>query len=124
MQRLKKAYWIQFGIIAGIIFTFTFYGSLSGGNALLLLLPFFLSEIFLLHYQGKIPPEEIYYRKSCIFALLDMVSVLAFLSYICNFMFGIFAKEHYNVKGFPIVVILAYALLRKIFIYKNFSYEK
>ncbi len=79
-----------------------------------------LAELFLLNMQWNMPLEKIYYKKSCLFALLDLVSVIVFLSLlIINTFFSI----EWKIQGIAMVV-LAYTLVRKIYIYKNFSYEK
>lgn len=111
--------WLQWSVLLVFIAVGWFYNQ----DVLLLKILtgiFFISEIILLEFQRKIKPEEIRYRKSGWFALLDLLSIVAFLIYAVLF---IVFKERQTYPPF-FYGILAYTLIRKIYIYKNFTYEK
>lgn len=82
---------------------------------------FFFLEFGSLEAQRRENPKAVLYHKGCFFALLDLVSVLAFIV--------IFITHGYlAIKGQRIHFDLYYALflyiaLRKLYILKNYSYE-
>ena len=115
----KLACGFQFGvlitfIIVGLVF------SVDRSWIKILTYTFFFSEIFFLEAQRKIKPELIRYRKSGIFAIADLFAVMVFLIYAVLFIF----TSRYAVYPPFFFAILIYTLIRKIYIYKNFSYEK
>lgn len=84
---------------------------------------FFLLEIGVLETQRKELPEAMRYRKSGFFALIDVISVLLFLTSFVLYGVAFFSKNGIFYSCFN-PVILAYITVRKLYILKNYSYEK
>lgn len=122
-RRHRFVYWIQFLLLIAIV-SICNYGSAGSGLMLLLVLPFFISEFFLLHIQNKIKPEKIYYRKSCFFALVDLLAVFIFMVCLVNMLCSYFLQKELLLPEWLFPAVVIYTHLRKFYIYKNFSYEK
>lgn len=84
---------------------------------------FFLCEIGVFETQKKELPNAMRYRKSGIFALFDVISVLLFLSSFILYGIAFFGKNVIFYSSFS-PFILAYTVVRKYYILKNYSYEK
>lgn len=115
----SSAYYFQFLLLSAIILIVCFKISFP---VIWILGGFFISEIFILEESRRLGYEKIRYRKGCFFACIDLVAVTIFCGFFCAFVFQIF----YPIKINP-VFLHAWALYtfsRKIYIYKNFTYEK
>lgn len=83
---------------------------------------FYLLELAVLRFQGREPSQNVLYRKSCFFALLDLLTVLIFCcSTLADLFSWIWTFPSYN-PGWLIPLFL-YIAVRKIYIMKNYSYE-
>lgn len=85
---------------------------------------FFLLEIGVLETQRKELPEAMRYRKSGFFALIDVISVLFFLASLILYGIAFFAKKNGIFYSVFTPIILTYITVRKLYILKNYSYEK
>ncbi|WP_152909220.1 hypothetical protein [Chryseobacterium sp. Hurlbut01] len=88
-----------------------------------LLSVFFLLEIGVLETQRKENPEAVRYRKSGLFSLLDLLSVTLFL---INYISCGIDSFNGNIELNPLFLssILGYIIVRKLYITKNYSYDK
>lgn len=84
---------------------------------------FFLCEIGVLETQRKELPEAMRYRKSGLFSLIDVISVLFFLASFILYGVAFFDENVIFYSEFT-PIILAYITVRKLYILKNYSYEK
>lgn len=122
-RRHRFVYWVQFLLLVFIILGLNVERT-GSGLMLLLVLSFFLSEFFLLHIQNKIKPEKIYYRKSCFFAMVDLLAVFIFMVCLVNMLCNYFLQKELPLPEWLFPAVVIYTHLRKFYIYKNFSYEK
>lgn len=84
---------------------------------------FFFLEFGVLEAQRKENPNAVLYQKGCFFALLDIVSVTVFMIYFCIHVYlTITTEKSFYVQFYP--VLFLYIVLRKLYILKNYSYEK
>lgn len=84
----------------------------------------FFLEIFILEEQNKYKKEEIFYYKSGFFAALDIISILFFLLKFLTLFINLFTPVLFLENRYYLVTLLAYTLIRKIYIYKRYTYEK
>lgn len=83
---------------------------------------FCLLEIWLLRVQDHESEHVALYRKSCLFALVDTLSVLVFMSAVLADLFSwIWTFPSYNPAW--LIPLFLYIAVRKIYIMKNYSYE-
>ncbi|KFC19380.1 hypothetical protein [Chryseobacterium sp. FH1] len=123
-QSHKFSYWFQFLILIVNVFMFTFFGSFGSAITVLLWLPFFVSEIIILEKQRRTPREQIFYHKSCLFGFLDLGFALSFLTLFALQIYHIIVQTDFAVNQYFLITLFTYTLIRKIYIYKNYSYEK
>ncbi|WP_407402211.1 hypothetical protein [Chryseobacterium sp.] len=83
---------------------------------------FFLFEIGVLETQRKELPEAMRYRKSGIFALIDVLSVILFLIIFVLYGTAFFSEKSIFHSTFT-SILLTYTTVRKFYILKNYSYE-
>lgn len=117
-------YYLQFSVLA--VFIAVLFIQKIQGNLLMASLMFlvYFTEIGILENQRKMNKNLIFYRKSGFFALLDLISVTAFLVYSFIFAVDYFFLDNIHYLFTPFVTLIIYTLLRKIYIYKHYSYEK
>lgn len=84
----------------------------------------FVSELFLVHQSTKMKDEAVLYKKGCFFALFDLLSAGIFIFYFFFFLAILIFKYSFEYGHWQIAGLFAYTLIRKIYIYKNYSYEK
>lgn len=115
-------YVLQFAILAGIIGSLLFSG-LSLHQTIFAFLLVFFSELVLVYQQSKMKEQEIYYRKSCLFALGDLSAALIYSCYFLFFVTARLFKYSFEYNSFYLILLFTYTLVRKIYIFKNYTYE-
>ena len=124
MRRAHKIYSV-FQIISFILIII--YSLTMAINPLYLLGLFavvFFLEIGILEQQNKYKKEEIFYHKSGFFSLLDNLSVMIFLIKFCVLILSQFFAISFLENKYKLTALLLYTIIRKIYIYKNYTYEK
>ena len=123
---MRKAHKIFF-LLQFITFIFIIvYQSMAVNPEILLGLfavVFFL-EIGILEQQNKYKKEEIFYHKSGFFALLDLLAVIVFLIKFSVLILSQFFSISFLENKFYLIALILYTIIRKIYIYKNYTYEK
>ena len=84
----------------------------------------FFLEIGILEQQNKYKKEEIFYHKSGFFALLDLLAVIIFLIKFSVLILSQFFSISFLENKFYLIALILYTIIRKIYIYKNYTYEK
>ena len=84
----------------------------------------FFLEIGILEQQNKYRKEEIFYHKSGFFALLDLLVVIIFLIKFSVLILSQFFSISFLENKFYVIALILYTIIRKIYIYKNYTYEK
>ena len=84
----------------------------------------FFLEIGILEQQNKYKKEEIFYQKSGFFALLDLFSVMLFLIKFLVLILSQFFAISFLENKYKLTALLLYTIIRKIYIYKRYTYEK
>lgn len=119
----KIIYALQFLLNSLVIVLILFLKPTVGQIAFVLAMVF-LSELALVFLQSLMNQSEIYYKKSCLFALGDLLAATAYLGYfilsLCAWLFD----RSFEYLIWPMVILFAYTLFRKIYIFKNYTYEK
>ena len=123
---MRKAHKIFF-LLQFIAFIFIIvYQSMAVNPEILLGLfavVFFL-EIGILEQQNKYRKEEIFYHKSGFFALLDLFSVMLFFIKFLVLILSQFFSISFLENKYKLTALLLYTIIRKIYIYKRYTYEK
>ena len=84
----------------------------------------FFLEIGILEQQNKYKKEEIFYHKSGFFALLDLFSVMLFMIKFLVLILSQFFAISFLENKYKLTALLLYTIIRKIYIYKRYTYEK
>ena len=84
----------------------------------------FFLEIGILEQQNKYKKEEIFYQKSGFFALLDLFSVMLFMIKFSVLILSQFFAISFLENKYKLTALLLYTIIRKIYIYKRYTYEK
>ena len=84
----------------------------------------FFLEIGILEQQNKYKKEEIFYHKSGFFALLDLFSVMLFMIKFLVLILSQFFTISFLENKYKLTALLLYTIIRKIYIYKRYTYEK
>ena len=84
----------------------------------------FFLEIGILEQQNKYKKEEIFYQKSGFFALLDLFSVMLFMIKFLVLILSQFFTISFLENKYKLTALLLYTIIRKIYIYKHYTYEK
>lgn len=119
----KLIYLFQFMLYAGIIASIILLKP-SGGQITLLCAMVFISELSLVYMQSKMNESEIYYKKSGVIGLCDLIAATAYVGYFITFLGAWFLERSFMFLTWPLVILFAYTLLRKIYTFKNYTYEK
>lgn len=96
----------------------------SSGQMTLLFSAVFISEMCLVFVQSKMNDSEIYYKKSGLMGLCDLIAATAYMGYFMTFLVAWILDYKFQFLILPLVLLFAYTLLRKIYIFKNYTYEK
>ena len=83
---------------------------------------FFFAEFVVLETQRNENSDAVYYRKGCFFAMVDLLSVFAFIAVFGLLAYQFFTGNSVGVRYFPLLFL--YIASRKFYITKNYSYEK
>ena len=124
MRRAHKVFFIS-QIISFILIII--YSLTMAVNPLYLLGLFavvFFLEIGILEQQNKYKKEEIFYQKSGFFALLDLFSVMLFMIKFLVLILSQFFTISFLENKYKLTALLLYTIIRKIYIYKRYTYEK
>lgn len=119
----KTIYALQLLLCAVAIACFSVMNP-SPGLVLFIFSLVFFTELALVHCQNKMNPNEIYYRKSCLFAMADLAAASVYCGYFVWFLGVWVFKYSFEYLWWPLIALFSYTLLRKIFIFKNYTYEK
>ena len=84
----------------------------------------FFLEIGILEQQNKYKKEEIFYHKSGFFALLDLFAVMLFMIKFLVLILSQFFTISFLENKYKLTALLLYTIIRKIYIYKRYTYEK
>ena len=84
----------------------------------------FFLEIGILEQQNKYKKEEIFYHKSGFFALLDLFAVMLFMIKFLVLILNQFFAISFLENKYKLTALLLYTIIRKIYIYKRYTYEK
>ena len=84
----------------------------------------FFLEIGILEQQNKYKKEEIFYHKSGFFALLDLFAVMLFMIKFLVLILNQFFAISFLENKYKLTALLLYTIIRKIYIYKRYAYEK
>ena len=80
-------------------------------------------EFAVLERQRTENPAAVFYKKSCLFALLDLLAVFGFLVSGILWLVGIFYDDNL-LNPLYVCLILVYTAIRKLYIFQNYYYEK
>lgn len=119
----KLIYALQFLLNSLTIALIAFLKPTVGQIALVLAMVF-ISELALVFLQSKMNASEIYYKKSCLFALGDLTAATAYCGYFLAFLIAWLFNNSFDYIIWPMAALFGYTLLRKIYIFKNYTYEK
>lgn len=119
----KAIYALQF-LLNSLVITLILFFKPTLGQLVIVFGAVFLSELALVFLQSLMNQSEIYYKKSCLFALGDLLAACAYLGYFITFFGAWFFDRSVQYLIWPLVVLFSYTLLRKIYIFKNYTYEK
>lgn len=123
MRRPHKIYfWLQLFIFSLLVFILsTAYNS---SVMLGLFAVVFFLEIGILEQQNKYTKEEIFYHKSGIFAIFDLLAVMSFLIKFLVLILNNFFTIEFLENKYKLLALIIYTIIRKLYIYKRYHYEK
>ena len=124
MRRAHKIYSILQVISFILIIIYSLTMAINPLYLLGLFAVVFFLEIGILEQQNKYRKEEIFYHKSGFFALLDLLAVIIFLIKFSVLILSQFFSISYLENKFYLIALILYTIIRKIYIYKNYTYEK
>lgn len=85
------------------------------------ILSFIVLQVAIQGAKGFENPEAVYYRKSCVMALLDFLSMWVFVIVAAAKIWNVF--EGWWVNPAVLISLFVYIAFRKLYIIKNYSYE-
>ena len=124
MRRAHKIYSIIQVISLILIIIYSLTMAINPLYLLGLFAVVFFLEIGILEQQNKYKKEEIFYHKSGFFALLDLFSVMLFIIKFLVLILSQFFSISFLENKFYLIALILYTIIRKIYIYKNYTYEK
>lgn len=92
---------------------------ISGGIFLFLIL-----QIAIQGTKGFENPDAVYYRKSCVMALIDFFSMFVFTVLISFKIYSDLSGDLFWINPIVLILLFIYIAFRKYYIIKNYSYEK
>ena len=92
---------------------------ISGGIFLFLIL-----QIAIQGTKGFENPDAVYYRKSCVMALIDFFSMFVFTVLISFKIYSDLSGAFFWINSIVLILLFIYIAFRKYYIIKNYSYEK
>ena len=124
MRRAHKIYSILQVISLILIIIYSLTMAINPLYLLGLFAVVFFLEIGILEQQNKYKKEEIFYQKSGFFALLDLFSVMLFFIKFLVLILSQFFSISFLENKYKIIALMLYTIIRKIYIYKRYTYEK
>ena len=124
MRRSHKVYSIIQVISLILIIIYSLTMAINPLYLLGLFAVVFFLEIGILEQQNKYKKEEIFYQKSGFFALLDLFSVMLFFIKFLVLILSQFFSISFLENKYKIIALMLYTIIRKIYIYKRYTYEK
>ena len=124
MRRAHKIYSILQVISVILIIIYSLTMAINSTYLLGLFAVVFFLEIGILEQQNKYKKEEIFYQKSGFFALLDLFSVMLFFIKFLVLILSQFFSISFLENKYKLIALLLYTIIRKIYIYKRYTYEK
>ena len=124
MRKAHKVYSIIQVISLILIIIYSFTMAINPLYLLGLFAIVFFLEIGILEQQNKYKKEEIFYHKSGFFALLDLFSVMLFFIKFLVLILSQFFSISFLENKYKLTALLLYTIIRKIYIYKRYTYEK
>lgn len=124
MRRAHKTYSVFQIISVILIIIYSLTMAVNSTYLLGLFAVVFFLEIGILEQQNKYKKEEIFYQKSGFFALLDLFSVMLFLIKFLVLILSQFFAISFLENKYKLTALLLYTIIRKIYIYKRYTYEK
>ena len=124
MRRAHKIYSILQVISVILIIIYSLTMAINPLYLLGLFAVVFFLEIGILEQQNKYKKEEIFYQKSGFFALLDLFSVMLFFIKFLVLILSQFFSISFLENKYKLTALLLYTIIRKIYIYKRYTYEK
>lgn len=118
----KRLVYFQVLLLLAVVTMQIFFPGFFYLAKVVMLFVFLFAEFAVLELQRKENTDAVYYRKSCVFALLDLISVFLFLVSGILWLVGIYYDDNL-LNPYYVAVILLYTAIRKLYIIKNYSYE-
>ena len=118
----KRLVYLQVLLLLAVVTMQIFFPGIFSTGKIVMILAFLFAEFAVLELQRKENPDAVYYRKSCVFALLDLISVFLFLVCGILWLIGLYYGDNL-LNPLYVAVILLYTAIRKLYIIKNYSYE-
>ena len=118
----KRLVYFQVLLLLAVVTMQIYFPGTLYTTKVVMMFAFFFAEFAVLELQRTENPDAVYYRKSCVFALLDLISVFLFLVSGILWLVGIYYDDNL-LNPLYVAVILLYTAIRKLYIIKNYSYE-
>ncbi|WP_332031107.1 hypothetical protein [Kaistella sp.] len=118
----KRLVYFQVLLLLAVVTLQIFFPGVLYTAKVVMMFAFFFTEFAVLELQRSENPDAVYYRKSCVFALLDLLAVSAFILSGILWLIGICFEDNL-LNPLYVAVILLYTAIRKLYIIKNYSYE-
>src|SRR5690606_29989645 len=116
--------YLQSLLLVTVVILLIFFPGLFLLYKIVLVISFLLAEFVVLECQRTENPAAVYYRKSCLFATVDLFSVFIFGVVGGLKMLSIFWEFNFRINPIVLIILFLYIALRKFYILKNYSYEK
>ncbi len=87
-----------------------------------MLFVFLFAEFAVLELQRNENPQGVFYKKSCLFALLDLLAVFFFMVAGILWLVGLYYDDNL-LNPLYVCLILVYTAIRKLYIIQNYYYE-
>ncbi len=84
---------------------------------------FLILQICVIGAQANENPQAVFYKPSCVVALLDAISKFLFVTLGVFKLISIFGNHYFWISPVAVGVLFLYIAFRKLFIIKNYSYE-
>lgn len=118
----KRLVYFQLLLLLAVVTLQIYFPGILYTTKLVMMFAFFFAEFAVLELQRKENPDAVYYRKSCVFALLDLIAVFLFFVSGILWLVGIYYNDNL-LNPYYVAVILLYTAIRKLYIIKNYTYE-
>lgn len=118
----KRLVYLQVLLLLAVVTMQIFFPGFFYLAKVVMLFVFLFAEFAILELQRKENPDAVYYRKSCVFAMLDLISVFLFFVSGILWLIGLYYGDNL-LNPLYVAVILLYTAIRKLYIIKNYSYE-